>query len=428
MTSLTHASTSLTSHALNLPQLYSNYVASNSSAVSQVENTLRSLTYLVPGARFHDSEIASESLNSFIQLLSIYHDYILKNRAAILKSSNKAVPIEVTKAPKMKPTNHARYTLFWSDSSSLYTKVATLLKMTQYTELLWEMMARRSGGERSKWKVVVLLESFKALCRLVLLRLTNQRPLVQPPLPQREDIVPPEQENSEAADEEAELAKNASDFDPRNALGEAGVPTPPRSDSGKEYISSAKPYTMPRTGMVLPTLPTPESVSAYLLQHVITADDVKPAKQLLHQLTSLQGQAAEVLYILRPVIYALLMQRVARSYGYEGEKWKKNWTPWLAGVTIEYLARTMAKRDLQFRVPGGVKSGLSALEREEFTKRGWNMAWWGMRGAFYENVTKKYIHGIARTLKGKPLLDLVGGVVEDYEFLWSNYHFSSTTM
>lgn len=31
-------------------------------------------------------------------------------------------------------------------------------------------------------------------------------------------------------------------------------------------------------------------------------------------------------------------------------------------------------------------------------------------------------------MRGKPLLDLVGSVVEDYEYLWENYYFSTTTL
>lgn len=428
-TTLTTTSTELSKKAYSLPQMYAQYVATNASAVSQIESTLRNLTYLVPGARFHDSELASESLHSFIQLLSIYHDYVLKNRQTILTGSKSTPSPTKTNLHKPKQSNHARYTMFWSDNSSLYTKIATLLKITQYTELLWEMMARRRGGEKSRWRVVVLLESFKAICRLILLKLTNSRPLVNPPMPQREDLAPPEQEHTEAlSDEELKMVHDADVFDAKDAFGEAGVPTPPMSESDKIPMSSAEPYIMPRTGLTLPALPTPDAISNYLLNHIITADDVKPAKQLLHRLASIQGQAAEVMYILRPVIYALLMQRVARQYGFEGQKWKKSWTPWLVGVSIEYMARAVAKRDLVSRAPGGAKSGLSALERDEFTKRGWNMTWWTMRGAFYENVTKKYIHGFAEKLRGKPILDLVGGVVEDYEFLWGNYYFSSSTM
>ena len=276
----------------------------------------------------------------------------------------------------------------------------------------------------------MLLESFKAVCRLILMRLTNSRPLVSPPLPLREDFAPIEEETDEEfSDEELKMVSEQESFNPHHALGEAGVPTPPLSESEKvPSINFLDRFTMPRTGMTLSTLPSPESISTYLLNHVITPDDVKPAKQLLHRLTSLQGQAAEIIYILRPVIYALLMQRIARRYGYEGNKWKRNWSPWLVGISIEFLSRQMAQHDLTSRVPGGTRTGLSVLEREELTKRGWNMAWWGMRGAFYENVTKKWVQGAADALKGKPLLDLVGGVVEDYEHLWGTYHFSNATM
>jgi len=31
-------------------------------------------------------------------------------------------------------------------------------------------------------------------------------------------------------------------------------------------------------------------------------------------------------------------------------------------------------------------------------------------------------------LRNKPLLDLVAGVIEDYEFLWDEYYFSTATL
>lgn len=427
--SCAEASSDLPQKMKHLPDMYAEYVASNAHSVGQVESTLRSLTYLLPGARLNDSELASESVHTFVQLLSIYHDHLLKKRAAAQANTLSAS----SKLTKPKPSPHARYTMFWSDTSSLYTKIATILKVVQYTELLWEMTARRRGGERSRWRMVVVLESFKALLRMILLRLTNSRPVITPPLPLREDIAPVEEkaeENTEELFDEDMEVLEPRPFEPQDAFGEAGIPTPPMSDTDKipVYNNPADPYLLPRTGFTLPSMPSPEAVSSYLLEHIVTSDDIKPVQQLVHRLTSLTGQAAEVLYILRPLIYALLMQRVARRYGYEGSKWKKNWSPWLVGLTIEYFARQLAKQDLSTRIPSGSSSGLSVLEREEMTKRGWNMAWWGMRGAFYENVTKSAIGKVANGLKGKPILDLVGGMVEDYEHLWGNYWFSTSTM
>jgi peroxin-16 len=41
---------------------------------------------------------------------------------------------------------------------------------------------------------------------------------------------------------------------------------------------------------------------------------------------------------------------------------------------------------------------------------------------------RPWITGFADKLKGKPLLDLVGTLVEDYEYLWDNYYFSTATL
>lgn len=211
-------------------------------------------------------------------------------------------------------------------------------------------MAAKRRGEKSRWRAVVLLEGIKAICRLLLLRLTNSRPLLSPPLPQR-DADPSTIEESQ----------------------EAGPDSPP-----SERSEDAE-WTMPRTGLTLPTLPSSSDISTYLLSKVLTADDIKPPKALLHRVSG-KGELAEVLYILRPVIYAVAMQ-------YWASKNRKSWQPWLLGVAVEYGARQLAKRDLQERRAGGMRS-LTALEKEELKKRGWGLGWWLMRGAFYETFTK----------------------------------------
>jgi len=35
---------------------------------------------------------------------------------------------------------------------------------------------------------------------------------------------------------------------------------------------------------------------------------------------------------------------------------------------------------------------------------------------------------VTSKLKNKPLLDMVGCVIEDYEFLWDQYYFPTATM
>ncbi|KAI9716561.1 MAG: hypothetical protein M1812_005292 [Candelaria pacifica] len=332
--------------ALTVPpkwmNMYGDFVTKNASSVSQIESALRSLTYIIPG-RFRESEIASESLHSGVQLLSLYHDSVLARAVSRLPSIQKP-----------QPTPHNRYTRFWTQKSPIYKRIALTLQMIQYTELLWEMAAKRKG-EKVRWRVIVLLEAIKAICRLFLLRLTNSRPLLSPPLPERE-IDPSKLEEPRSTDEMHQEVENSTSV----RIEELG-------------------WEMPRTGLSLPKLPDSSDISNYLLSKVLTADDIKPPKALLHRATG-QGQLAECLYILRPVIYAMAMQH------YSGDK--KSWTPWLLGLSIEYGSQQLGKKDFQENVAGGLMRGLTSLEREELKKRGWALGWWAMRGAFYENITK----------------------------------------
>ena len=372
-----HAVLSMPPRFLNM---YSEFITKNAHQVSQIESALRSLTYIIPG-RFRDAEVASETLHSGVQLLPLYPDTVLQHAIARIPGLSAKLP-----------SPHARYTRFWTAKSMLYRRIALLLQIVQYTELLWEMAAKRRG-EKVRWRVVVVLEVIKALCRLLLLRVTSSRPLVTPVLPEREPIP----EDPSAEDDEA---------DQQSALKELMGEEPTLNGEAIEMNGGAKAahekeWTMPRTGSSLPSLPSPSDISSYLQSKVLTAEDIKPAAKLLN---SLQGsaQAAEILHILAPVIYVLALARSAD---------KKSWTPWLVGLTTEFAARQL--RDRSFRT--------TPLEREEWSKRGWAMGWWTMRGAFYENVTKGIVGGVRRRMPS-----LIGGILEDYEYLWENYYFSTS--
>ncbi|KAI9752968.1 MAG: hypothetical protein M4579_005400 [Chaenotheca gracillima] len=426
---------------------YGDFVTKNASSVSQIESALRSLTYIIPGTKtlqwWHESnavmlvgyiltmidlQVASESrswhqnlvsfhdgfstvlyaltkadilqVHSSVQLLSIYHDSLLARALDRLP-----------KTQKPPPSAHNRYTRFWSQKSTQYRRIALALQVLQYTELLIEMASKRRG-ERTRWRVVVLLESVKAVCRLWLLRLTNSRPLVSPPLPERE--VDPAKLEEEKQQEE-QVPEDSEEFFEQE------------SREKQSPDSSSTGWSMPRTGFTLPTLPASSDVTNYLLSKVLTADDLKPPKALLHRVSG-AGQIAEILYILRPVIYAMAMQRWAMSVSdAPGAARKSSWRPWLLGFSIEYGARQLAKKDFRERVAGGLK-GLTGLEREELRRRGWAMGWWTLRGAFYENVTRPYLVSITSKMAKKPLLDLIGGVIGDYEYLWGEYYFPTATL
>ena len=141
--------------------------------------------------------------------------------------------------PQQQPTPHSRYTKFWTGRSPMYKRVALLLQTIQYTELLCEMAAKRRG-ERTRWRVVTLLESIKAILRFLLLRLTDSRPLVSPPMPERE-VDPSTLEEESKHDREEPVVDLSAPSD--------------GADISKPQ------WTMPRTGLPLPALPSSGDIS-----------------------------------------------------------------------------------------------------------------------------------------------------------------------
>ncbi|EJT79808.1 peroxisomal membrane protein PEX16 [Gaeumannomyces tritici R3-111a-1] len=410
---------------LSLPQTYASFIAKNQSQVSQIESALRSLTYIIPG-RFRDAEIASEAIHSGVQLLSLYHDSLLE-RAAAAAAADTSPPSPSSSSAKSKaaPSRsiHTRYTSFWSQNSAMYRRVARALQIVQYTQLLVEMAARRRGDDRLRWRLVVLVEAFKALCRLILLRITRGRPLLTPALPERQPIPQPDDD----------------DDDDGNKSGEYVIPPELRDDDGgdddhhhhhrhKETSANghangtataaaahAKDWHMPRTHSVLPSLPDSADINSYLLSRVLTADDIKPAPKLLRPLAG-AAQAAEVLHILAPLAYAMALAHFSLR-GTPSSAGKKSragpaatWAPWALGLALSVAARQLRDRGLR----------ATALEREEWSRRGWGLGWWAMRGAAYDGVVKGVIGGVKRRLPG-----FVGGILDDYEYLWETYYFST---
>ena len=415
--------------------------------ISHVPPVCRACLLTPPSTgRFRDAELATESIHSSVQLLSLYHDLLLF-RATLSPSSS---PSSSRGPTTLSKSLHARYTRFWTAKSTLYRRVAIVLQMVQYTELLLEMWAKRRG-EAVRWRVVVIIEAAKAFCRLLLLRITRGRPLVTPVLPERENVPEPGEEEADDADGDNALAElmgeEPSGHDGENghangsAAGDNAVVKHDRANGNGNMngngtlhrldgLASTPPTTtatanpqkewaMPRTGLTLPSLPARGDISTYLLSRVLTADDIKPATKLLHSLAG-SAHAAEVLHILAPLVYAVALSRT------DAARRRTSWAPWLVGLSVQLAARQLAARAREGGGGGGggggwnVRSG-TALEREEWARRGRAMWWWLMRGAAYENVVKGVVGGVRRRVPG-----FVGTILEDYEYLWENYYFSTS--
>lgn len=222
--------------------------------------------------------------------MGFYHDLLLTRMA---RADPKYRPL-------LPPSGHSRYTRAWSDKSTRYKWAARTLEMIRYIELVIEMGLRRRTSAKTRSRGIILLEMIKyvliqgtcfscphSLCRAILRLLilkTTRRPSLHPPLPER-DI-------------------DVSSLDSQ--------PTPPSSSPRADSPISTPDHLKNNHTSVNQTtslLNKPEALSCetpveeYLLPKALSIDAVKNPLALIRELSSPIDWMAEIIFILRPLIY-----------------------------------------------------------------------------------------------------------------------------
>ncbi|THH34101.1 hypothetical protein EUX98_g121 [Antrodiella citrinella] len=339
---------------------YESFLVNNVSAISTLESSLRSITWILPG-RFKDAELASEALSALLNSMSMYHDTLL----------SKFVHSHPKYRPLIPSTLHSRYTRAWSDKSRLYKWIARSLELVRYLELLVEMGLRRKVSVKARWRSVVFIEIIKAVLRLILLKITK-RPLISPLIPERE-------------------------FDP------AALPELSDDASSPTLAPSSPPSSLPSTpehfknnhiplpphSLLTPPPPnhSPQPVEDYLLPKALTTAD----------------WTAEILFTLRPLVYVAAMLASDR----------KSNRPLLTALAFEFLSRNLR------RVP----SSSSSLERSEYAKRDRDIVWYLLRGSIWQEWTRPKVEAFVDSTSRTPLVGLLGALVKDWIPLIDEYYY-----
>ncbi|KAF9044558.1 peroxisome membrane protein [Hymenopellis radicata] len=353
---------------------YESFLIKNVSTISSLESTLRSVTWFLPG-RFKDAELASEALSTLLNVMSMYHDTLL---AKVVHSNPRYRPL-------IPPSLHSRFTRAWSVKSDVYKWAARSLELIRFTELVVEMGLRRKVSNQNRWRGILLLEAIKAVLRLLMLRITR-KPLLSPPIPERE-------------------------FDPTSLpqVSPSNTSSPTLAPSSPAASPPATPDHLKNNHEPLPhplISPPPTrsntAVEDYLLPKALTTDSVKPSLTLVRTMSSPQEWAAEIIYIVRPLVYAgLLFSKNHKSK-----------------ALSTALALELVSRSLRRSPPSSAQ-----LERAEYARRDKDMLWYLLRGSIWETYTRPKLDAVADRTMHAPLIGLFGALLKDWIPLIDEYYY-----
>ncbi|KAJ2159454.1 hypothetical protein GGF46_002998 [Coemansia sp. RSA 552] len=358
-------------------QKYANFVVNNAAQVNSIENGLRTLTYILPG-RFADAEVASEAIYTLLSFVGVYHDGLLARAARTGLLVDKE-----GQSMKFEASAFNRYHGRLSRGSNLYRLSALVLSGLQLSEKLVEMVVVKKLGEKIRWKVVTWVEIVKIVLRLVLLRLSGRRMVTGSVIPER--LVDPAMLGTVRESTEAEAAA-----------------------VGTEWKGERSGLSFRSVRGILERTEASGSLGQFVTGEARDAELVAPARSLVRRYNAL-GLAGELLFILRPLVYILGLRRLGRG----------DWRPWALSLLIELASRQMIRTALHAEQPGAQRT----VEKDELSRRKWLFLYYLLRSPFFERFTEPRLTRVADWCSNKPLLSLLGSLIQDYQPLWQQYYF-----
>jgi peroxin-16 len=168
-------------------------------------------------------------------------------------------------------------------------------------------------------------------------------------------------------------------------------------------------------------------IEDYLLPKALTPALVRPPTTILHPIGGLAQWTSEVIYILRPLIYVLMLRPSVSNKNLIGGQLSTSVNsnnPAVVNFLRSPLAISMilsiVSRHLR-RQPPASPSSFNSLERQEYARRDREMLWYLFRGELWSGWTRPKLEGLAQSLEGKPLLGLLSGIIQDWVPLVDEY-------
>ena len=387
---------------------YRAFVAEHRPALSALESALSAATWLLP-ERFSASEVSLEAIAALVGLVGLVHDTMAEDE----ERENARALMETPAAPT--PPVRRR----------LFTAWPFYVSAVRQVEYLVELVAeKRTSGDADNavHAAMTTVEGVKALCRVLLLLQANGRLLVDGGAafnerhgraPYREDVAWEKRRGTAAVHaalqrfatrEHAPALAPAAETAAEAAAAAAGAPAPCASEAKDRKALAAAPRKP---------------------AHVIKA-------QRLHV-------AAELVHVLRPVVYAALLRKWGR----------RAWTPWITSLGLDAASLALHRAaDTAARGGGGASSEegegedgggsgagtvvpaarRSLEEEEELARRRRALAFYLLRSPIFDAVVAGPLNRLKRGAEAVPVVGtLVARGLDIAESMQASYYYVNGT-
>jgi len=338
----------MSSAIFSLPEVYSSYknwVSRNPQTASDFETSAKWISYFIAG-RVNNSQIVSELVYSLSNLLVLFNDRIISR-------SQELEP----------PAQHDRLKVW--------------LTVLEYSEVFLELSAARLWGNKGKWLIIVCVQIFKCVSRMLLVFHYKESIIEHPPVPVLQ----------------------------RKAL-EASCNDTSVGNLPQAHLDSIS-FTLRHSGKVIRKVDSSPPVAFRTWKPIepTTCDN----KQTIEQALIDRQLVAETLYIIKPIVHL----SSAACFG------NNTWKPWIISLALDLyslrLYRSCKKIDY---------NSLSKKQKLQISRRSVALVLYLLRSPFYEKHSRERIDVFLKGMsKRVPLAHLICNPLMQYLPFWQRTYF-----
>jgi len=144
---------------------YMTWVIQNPSRATDVESSVKFISYILQGRLQSKSIIFSELIYCCANLLAVWHDRFIRKHfeeREVSSNKNQQEPLNGSKNPSSSKTSPCFFTSSHVRSRNVQVdRIKSALTILHYVEVFLEISARHLWGDLGRWIIVLIVQAVK---------------------------------------------------------------------------------------------------------------------------------------------------------------------------------------------------------------------------------------------------------------------------